>query len=298
MEPGLWEIRSNPSRWLPAVDPGNIEVMLSLGAFIENLTLAARSYGYQATIRCLTTSRNERKIADVSLARAVAVPYPLDKLALRRTTRNHHLDTAISDDDVRLLTENGDTHFRFIPSNSPEAKRIAEATVEANIKQASRDEAQRELSEWIRWSGADAEKHRDGLTPASMEFSGIASLFVRMFYSKQNVMTKSFRDTGIERVREQVASYGGWIVITGSGNTAEELIASGRRFQHMALNTRERNLALHPMMQVQQEGFIGDIQTILGVREPIHMILRTSYLAYYPKPASPRRPVDWFVSAG
>lgn len=39
-----WIIGVDPDRRLPAVDPGNREVMLSLGAFAENLSIAAGTF--------------------------------------------------------------------------------------------------------------------------------------------------------------------------------------------------------------------------------------------------------------
>ena len=43
--PGAWRVTIDESRQLPAVDPSNRELLLSMGAFIENLSLAAGSLG-------------------------------------------------------------------------------------------------------------------------------------------------------------------------------------------------------------------------------------------------------------
>ncbi len=43
-----WIIGLGPQHSLPEVDPGNREALLSIGAFAENLSLAAGTYGLKA----------------------------------------------------------------------------------------------------------------------------------------------------------------------------------------------------------------------------------------------------------
>ncbi len=46
-----WVIGLDPQRRLSEVDPDNREALLSIGAFAENLALAAGTYGFQAEMR-------------------------------------------------------------------------------------------------------------------------------------------------------------------------------------------------------------------------------------------------------
>src|SRR5262249_59581465 len=43
----IW-VGTDSARWLPKVDPANREVMLSVGAFLENLITAAPAHGFVA----------------------------------------------------------------------------------------------------------------------------------------------------------------------------------------------------------------------------------------------------------
>jgi hypothetical protein len=296
VRPGTWLLGTNPQRRLPAVDPDNREGILSMGPFLENLVIAAGCLGYEADIRYLTPSLRDNPVTEVTLCKGASTAYPIQRLSLRRTVRKNHLATPIRPDDVNLLTGMGDTRFHFFPSGSAGGTLLAEETVEANVRQASRDAAQKELAEWIRWSNSDAEKYRDGLTPASMEFAGIAALFVRMFYDRESVMSEGFREKGVELVKEQVQTCGGWVVVTSDGTEAKDLIECGRRFQRMALLMRERSIAVHPMMQLLEEGARDTVQHGLGIHNPIQWILRVSYIENYPEPVSQRRPVEWFAS--
>ena len=89
-----------------------------------------------------------------------------------------------------------------------------EQTIEANKIQAYRDNAQKELAEWIRFSSRDAEKYCDGLTTASMEIEGMSGWVVRNFFGKASVMKKRFREKGIDNVKKQVSHSAGWLIIT------------------------------------------------------------------------------------
>ncbi len=294
--PGHWKIKSNINRWLPAVDPDNREGTLSLGPFIENLVLAGGSIGYTVEIDYQADSLRDTTVANVKLKKDKSNNFPLDLIKLRRTVRKNHLKRPVKSVDLSFITGKNENNVHFFPADSTVGKFLAEGTLEANKIQISRDDAQSELSEWIRWSNSDAKKYRTGMTPASMDIKGLASLYVRLFYNKDDVMSESFRKKSIDMIHDQVNSCGGWLVITSDSSTPQSLIEAGRRFQKIALRTRERMLAVHPMMQLLEEGFTDKVQSGLGISEPVQFVLRTSYLEKYPDPVSLRRPVEWFVS--
>ncbi len=296
IEPGRWIIKSNPDRWLPAVDPENREGTLSIGPFIENLVLAAGSFGYSADVAYLASSLKDKAVAEVTLVKDRRIEYPLNKIESRRTVRSNHLQKSITSDDLKFISGSNNSNIFYFPAGSKEGKFLADGTLEANKIQTFRENAQSELADWIRFSSSDAEKYRNGLTPSSMEMSGFASLFVRLFYDKSNVMSQSFREKGIGIIEEQLKSYGGWIVITCDGSDPKNIIEAGRIFQRMALKTREKLIALHPMTQLLEEGFGKKVQTGLSISEPIQFIVRASYVDDYPDPVSLRRPVEWFTA--
>jgi hypothetical protein len=191
----------------------------------------------------------------------------------------------------------GDTDFLYyFPNTSKEYKWLNEQTIEANRIQAYRDNAQKELAEWIRFSSTDAKKYCDGLTTASMEMEGISGWVVRNYFGKKSVMKKSFREKGIDRVNEQVLHSAGWLIITGRGDSITNLIETGKRMQRLFLKVRDKGIALHPMTQILEETETNqNVNQSLGINDKIQFLLRTGYVKDYPGPVSLRRPVDWFV---
>jgi hypothetical protein len=165
--------------------------------------------------------------------------------------------------------------------------------------QFNNEAAMKEAVAWTRLSDGDAKKYRDGLTPEGMEILGIAGFYVRHFMDVQDVLSPTWKEKGIEKIRQQASQGAGWLVITSDGNSIEDLIESGRRFQRMALAARERNIALHPMTQALEEKHgQKNIRENHAPTTIPQFMLRVGYLDKYPDPVSLRRPVEWFVRQG
>jgi len=296
IEPGKWIIGADSGRRLPGVDPDNRELLLSIGAFLENLHLAAGSFGYRAEQKVLAKRTSDRDLVSITLRKDRPVSFPFEKITLRKTIRNGHLNQPLSESDIKLLTSSRES-FHFYPAASREGRMLAEGTIEANVIQAGRKSAVKELSEWIRFSDKDARKYRNGLTPESMEIHGISGFVVRNFFNSDSVMSSGFKDKTVEGVKKQVASCGGWIVITSEDSKVKTLIDTGRAFQRMCLETRGRNIAVHPMTQILEEiPFRDETAGLLGMNSRLQFVLRVSYVKRYSAPVSLRMPVSWFCT--
>jgi hypothetical protein len=307
VEPKHWIIGSDRKRWLPAVDPENRELFLSIGAFIENLVLAAGTFGYSIDIQIIAKNRTDTEIAEVRFQKDKPIDFPVEKIKKRRTVRSNYLDQEMKVDDIKFITKH-DTrscliptvspHSFYFPNTSPQGKYLQEGTIEANRKQAFRDPAQEELANWIRWSNKEGKIHRNGLTPESMEIKGIGGLFVRNFYDRQSVLKKSFREQTVDIVAKQVKICGGWLIATSQDSNIPTLIEYGRICENMLLKIREKMIAIHPMTQIlEEEPWRKQIAKELGLPGEVQWILRIGYLKSYPDPVSLRMPVSWFVQA-
>ena len=297
LEPNRLLIGTTRDRWLPAVDPVNRELFLSLGCFLENLIVTARHRGLDLDYRTVGATPGDTEVLEVTLRPAQRSSFVLDAILQRRCVRSHHQAQELRSADVQALSAPFGDQLAFFPSGSAQARWLAEATVEANRVQANRDPAQEELSRWIRWSDDDAREHRNGLTTTSMEITGLSGWYMRHFMNPSSAMTADFRERGVARVREQVQSCGGWLVITSPAASVAALVETGRMFERMWLGCRERMLAIHPMSQVLEETPFRDlVNEQLGVTGHVQFVVRASYLARYPEPVSLRMPVSRFVS--
>jgi nitroreductase len=293
-----WIIEADGHRRLPCVDPDNRELLLSLGAFVENLCLAASALGRHADIEVIADSRRDRDILRVVLRPGQPKGDPFRLISARRTVKHGHLPREISAADVASLSRQTGGGLFYFPRTASHAACIRDAAVESLRVQASRDAAQCELVHWLRLRNREAMRRRDGLTPAGMEIQGMTSWFLRHFVAPEDFMKTGFRRKAVDLSARLAREGGGWLVIASSGNSVADLIDTGRRFQRMALEARARNIGIHPMTQVLEEKTGRD--AIAGNHEQYffpQFVLRAGYLDRYPRPVSLRRPVEWFVTA-
>jgi hypothetical protein len=298
LEPYHWIIGSDRTRWLPAVDPTQRETILSVGAFLQNLEYAANSAGYNCLFDMLAKKNQDENLVEVKLIKATGkASFDTQKIRLRRTVRSNYLNEVLKKEDIAYLLGDETDFLHYVPNKDKAHQWLNEQTIEANRIQAYRDDAQQELSEWIRFSSKDAALHADGLTTASMEIAGVPAWILRNFYDHTNVMKKSFREQGIDKVVKQVSQSAGWILITSKANDTLALLQTGKRMQRLFLKVRDRSIALHPMTQILEEPATAAIlNSSIGINDGVQFILRTGYLKEYPNPVSLRRPVEKFSS--
>jgi hypothetical protein len=293
---GEWIISMNSESLLKAVDPLNHDSIISLGAFICNLQIAARHYGYEAEVSIIAKDSFSEDMVEVKLVKSKPSGENLENLTLRRTLRKNFLPEKITNEHFNILSNHRNEEIAFFTAGSKEGKYISEATLEANKLQASRNDAQSELADWIRWSNSDAKKHMNGLTPATMEIDGFAGFYVRTFFSRDSVLSEDFRKKGIEMVEEQLSSFGGWIVLSSEDSSVNSLIKTGISLQTLWLKASDLKIAIHPMTQLLQEGnWKNEISQKLSIPGEVQIILRTGYVKLYPEPVSLRRPVEMFT---
>jgi hypothetical protein len=306
VEPKHWIIGTDRKRWLPIVDPENREMLLSIGAFIENLVLAAGTYGYSVDMEMIAKNRTDTEIADIRLKKDKPKEFHLEKIKKRRTVRGNYLDEEIKADDIKNITKHEpcpstiltppSPHSFYFPQDSRQGKYLQEGTIEANRTQAYRDAAQEELANWIRWSNKEAIQYQNGMTPKSMEIKGFAGLYVRTFYNRQSVLKKSFREQTVDMVSKQVKRGSGWLVVTSADSSIPTLIEYGRVFENMLLKIREKMIAVHPMSQILEEDpWKKQISKELGVTGEVQWVLRVGYLKSYSDPVSLRMPLTSFI---
>jgi nitroreductase len=286
----------DPGRTLPAVDPDNRELLLSIGTFIENLCLAAGNAGYDPEVIILSRSRTDPEVARITLHPATPKNYPLKRLEMRRTVKSGMQSREIKNSDVDKLSQPFGGRLFYFPAGTRHADCIAEGAIEAFRAQTWREEAQAELSRWVRFGNEESARHLDGITTAGMETGPLASWYINTFMSTEDVLSKTFREKGIDKTATQAREGGGWFIITSAGETVVDIVDTGRRFQRMALRAREHNLAIHPMtQQLEEEKAREQIARAHGPDIIPQFILRVGYLDRYPDPVSPRRPVNRFV---
>ncbi len=299
--PDHWIVGLDPDRRLPVVDGQNSQALLSIGAFVENLGQAAPAHGYQAHATIIAKDRSDPDVVSlrlekIRLGKTRPEEMDLQRMASRRTVKSLLSNRELTARDVDAFSRLTDERLFYFPAGSRHAGLMSDQAVENYIIQMKNREAVQEMAQWTRLKHADIAAYRDGLTPDGMEIHGLAGWYVRHLMDPADVSGKTFITKGIEKIGQQAKAGAGWLVITGDGHTAADLITSGRRFQRMVLDARARMIAIHPMSQtLEEEGGQINIRENHSSDTLPHFMLRVGYLDRYPDPVSVRRPVAWFV---
>ena len=289
-------IKADFSRKLHIIDPDARGLFISLGAFIENLELAAGSFGYEAEVEIKAKHKNDSIAATIHLSKTKKSGYDLSQIENRRTLRTPFHSTEISKEYLNNLIDNSSSEIFYFSSSSEEGKYIAEQTLAAYTQQAQDDQAKQELANWMRFSNSDVEKHRDGLTTSGMGITGFGGFFVRNFYKPEDSMKDSFIKTGIEKTKEQIENCGGWLVIIQNENSPESWIKTGKLYQRINLSCRDMMIGFHPMNQmIEEESFEEKANERLSQSGVIQFIARVGYVDEYPPANSVRRSVKEII---
>jgi nitroreductase len=292
-----WIIGIDERRHLPATDPDNRIILLSVGAFVENLCLAAGAMGLHADTEIIAKESSDGNVLRIQLSKAQPSGYPIERMNNRMTAKKGYLSREISGSDVDAFSKLLGGNLFYFPRGTSHATCIEEGAVENFRIQARRDDAQKELVSWLRLREKHIEQFRDGLTVDGMEIRGIKGWFVRHFVHPEDFLKESFKKQSIDHTALLAGQGGGWFIITSDGHSVSDIIDAGRKFERMALAARERGIALQPMTQYLEEKHgLKQIGENHGPAVIPQFVIRVGYLDKYPYPVSPRRPVSRFVS--
>lgn len=290
-------VRADFSRKLNIVDPTARGLYISLGAFIENLTIAAESYGYEPKVFLTANTSKDNLVAEISLKPTGIKSGDLQKLEERTTLRTPFMRDTISGHHIQTLLGSDNKSINFLAAHSEKGMYIASKTFDAYTQQANSQDAKEELAAWIRFSNGDVKHNRDGLTTSGMGIKGFAGFMVSRMYSPTDSKKQSFVDTGVSKTKTQVENCGGWLVFTQPSNTPEDWINTGRLYQRTHLQCKDLMIGFHPMNQmIEESDFEGDANKTLDLNKPIHFVARIGYVDQYPDAVSVRRPVSQFVN--
>lgn len=291
---------ADASRLLKVVDPEGKELFMSVGAFIENLEIAANALGYIAKIAYYEPGIHDKlPVAAIKLLKTGAAqnPQKLTDLELRTTLRIPFDTMSINENDGQKLLSAAPLNVLIVPSNSVEGRYIATNEMKAYTMQAWQKDAQDELSEWMRFSDKDVNSKRDGLTPAGMGIKGIGGFMVRNFMKPEDSKKESFVNAGVEKTRKQVDNCGAWILISAENNTVRACIEAGRTYERLNIMCRSLNIGYHPMNQLLEIPQIGSsVSRKLLPNQTILFVARIGYVHKYPAAVSKRRPVEAFTT--
>ena len=232
LEPGAITILPDLSRRCPAVDPDDHHLFVSLGCAAENLVQAALAHGLKAQ-PTFDAARGALRVAlEPTAAQSTAL---FDAIPKRQSTRAEYDGKPLSSEELRTLqqaaADGSSSGVQLILLTDKTAlEKALEFVVQGNSAQMKDKAFVDELKAWIRFSGNDAARLRDGLYAASSGNPSVPAwlggLMFGMFFTE-----KSENDKYAKHVR----SSAGIAVFVGPSNDKAGWAEAGRAYERFAL---------------------------------------------------------------
>lgn len=255
VDPAELRLTLDPARTLPACDPDQRFALMSLGAALENLLVAARAWGLQPTVQYLPHGTSVRPGAPLLAARITWSPgdQPRDRMLFaslpdRRSNGGHYGNRTITI-PVRsqlLAQVPEDLRLHWIDDRN-EIRRVARIVREATEAIAGDRRAQTERTSWLRLSDGAARRRGDGVTPERIGLGGplgwIAARQMRPGSRLHGWGTGSWAHEAEDTVR----SSGALALLAAPRRTDATPIVAGQTYERLALQVAAFGLAQQPL---------------------------------------------------
>ena len=279
-------VQPDLSRRTPVVDADDHHLYASLGCAIENLTQAARAFGFSLNSEFdsasgATTLFLEQSTADES-SLFKAIPY-------RQCTRSSFDGKPLSNEELRLLETAGTGHgVHVLLVDEREAmEEVLEYVVRGNTMQVNNPAFVQELESWIRFSDREAIRAGDGL-PARATGNPPAPRWLGRILFRAFFRAKPENDKCARHIR----SSAGVAVFVSDTDDKAHWVEAGRCYERFALQATALGIRNAFVNQpVEESGLRPDFAGAVGVGDG-----RPDFVVRFGRgnemPKSLRRPVE------
>ncbi len=235
-----FEIVYEKSRRLPVGDPKDRLLYIGVGAFIENLALAADYYGYSVTSKIV---ENGNIVAQIILKQA-RKKRPTKHLAVvipkRVTNRNQYSNKLPSESVLGSMKKlsNKNIEVTYL-KNKSNLSSLCEDVVNANINTFESNAFREELSRHIR---TNVTKKKTGMPAFGMGMPTIISFITPLLIKLTNVNKMSYKkDLDVFKNHTPL-----FFLISSRGNKRSDWVNVGRVFERISLIATREGMSVSP----------------------------------------------------
>jgi hypothetical protein len=287
------DVLYDPTRLLPSTDPNGAFCTVGLSIFVEYLTVALQSAGFSVHTEyadgplALSSTTLER-FASLRLTPARATPgYDCGLLLKRQTSRLPYDGIPVEDGALRAMNTIADeANHRFGSSSDAGFVRwvldLNRDTLFSDVSDAS---TRTELRRWLRYTEAQADASKDGLSSRCLNVRG--SLLQRFFEDNAqwgNGWRATVAGNALLNSMRGTRTVAWW---SGPFATQTDWIAAGRVLSRTWLELTRRGISLHPFGSViTNAGAHARLRDRLGVNEehrPLWLLARLGRSATPPR---------------
>jgi len=286
--PALIRLYPDHTRRLPAVDPDERELYISLGCALENLLIAARQAGYEERVEIFPSDEADCVRVQLAPTGAGAPTDPLFAAITERQCTRSLFDgqpAAAADlDALQALPAQPGTRLAVLIE--PKAvQTCSEAVAEGNRRQFQDQAFLDELITWIRFNEKEALKTRDGLYTLCSGNPKVPRWLGKLFLTPGSANSQVKSDT------EKIASSAGLVLLSSQADDPQSWLETGRTFERLALTLTSLGMRMAFVNQpVEISALRQQLAPALGLEDAVPQLL----LRFGRAPAMPhslRRPI-------
>ena len=282
------DIHPDLARRLPAVDPSDRELWISLGCALENLIVAARAAGYVPDI----TYPDAADFIHIQLTPGTSPASPLfDAIRVRQNTRSAYdgqpLPTADLNTVQAMPLEPG-VVLQLITSPT-EVETVLEYVNQGNLRQFADTAFMAELMAWIRFTKKEALASRDGLYAGASGNPEVPRWLGQLVVAGTQPQQQADADA------KKLRSSAGAMVVASESDTKTAWVRTGQVYERLALTLTALKIQSAFLNQpIEVAAVRGQFQSAMGLSAALpQLLMRVGYAA--PMPRSLRRPVEQVI---
>lgn len=281
------QISPDFSRRLPAVDPQDRELWISLGCALENLVIAAGAAGYEADVTYPMPDTDRLTVClSQSLAHGPASLF--EAIPYRQNNRSLYDGRPVPPAEIKKIeaVTSGAGVSTLVFTDTARKEAIIEYIKAGDRRQFGDPAFIAELVSWIRFNKPEAMHSLDGLYTRCTGNPDVPRWLGKRFLSAASAGSQA--DTSAQKAR----SSAGLIVIAAASDDKRHWVETGRLYERIALTLTASGLQVAflnqpaevPGLRSQLQGYLG-----LGTALP-QLLLRFGFADALPH--SLRRPVE------
>ncbi len=292
VSPNGIEIFADYTRRLPVADRANRELLMSVGAAIMNLRVAAAHFGFSCRIDYNLSGDSERPVAFATLAPDGVSDPETERLASlfqviprRHTNRNPFLVTRIPASVLGQFSamKGGRSIGVLVSTDGRLNEQVAELVAAAEQELMADPEFRKDNAEWVRPGWTD---RADGIPGSALGLGGVAAALAPW---ATRVLDLGRRQAA--RDKNLCVEAPGLIVLSCE-DTVPEFLETGEVLEQILLTlTREGLQASYFNMLIQSPETRLRLRGLLGISTWPQLLLRIGYCLTEPA-VTPRRSVD------
>jgi hypothetical protein len=279
------------TRSLPVVDADNHALFISLGCALENLIIAAKHYGFNASTAINTEQANKESITVQLIPSATKEDVLLyNFIDVRQATRNIYNGNPIPVYDIEKLKAASlqeDVQTVFF-ANGMDSKPIIDFVKEGNRLQFNNPSFIAELIKWIRFNKNTAIQKGDGLFGAATGNPSVPTWFGKLF---MKLSANPEKEAG--KWVKLIHSSSAIMIFIAERNDKKAWINVGRSFERTMLMAASLNInhahANMPCEELEVRNKLSKQLNLLKEQQPL-LLIRLGYSEKMPY--SFRRPVE------